>query len=63
LEQTAALQGARRPLQYAEAATKRFLNFLERHGCEVPFQPFRTVKVSPQDDATGNRMHPNDGRK
>jgi len=35
---------------------KRFLNFLRRHGCEVPFQPFRTVKGQPaQDDATENR--------
>jgi hypothetical protein len=24
---------------------KRFLNFLRRHNCEVPFQRFRTVKA------------------
>jgi DNA-binding NtrC family response regulator len=29
---------------------KRFLNFLRRHGCEVPFQRFRTVKGQPADD-------------
>jgi DNA-binding NtrC family response regulator len=29
---------------------KRFLNFLRRHGCEVPFQRFRTVKGQTADD-------------
>ena len=30
---------------------KRFLNFLRRHGCEVPFQQFRTVKGHEPDSA------------
>jgi hypothetical protein len=35
---------------------KRFLNFLRRHGCEVPFQPFRAVKGQPtRDDPAGSR--------
>jgi DNA-binding NtrC family response regulator len=29
---------------------KRFLNFLRRHGCEVPFQRFRTVKGQSEGD-------------
>ena len=35
---------------------RRFLNFLRRHGCEVPFQHFRTVKGQPAD------VDPNDRR-
>ena len=35
---------------------RRFLNFLRRHGCEVPFQHFRMVKGQPAD------VNPNDRR-
>ena len=40
---------------------KRFLNFLRRHGCEVPFQRFRTAKGQPaDDDPIGRRDAPDD---
>ena len=34
---------------------KRFLNFLRRHGCEVPFQRFRAVKGQPADNDPSDR--------
>jgi DNA-binding NtrC family response regulator len=32
---------------------KRFLNFLRKHDCHVPFQPFRTVHPTRDDSAKG----------
>ena len=26
---------------------KRFLSFLRKHDCQVPFQPFRSMRVGP----------------
>jgi DNA-binding NtrC family response regulator len=37
---------------------KRLLNFLRKHDCQVPFQPFRTARPSPADTpAAGDRPH------
>jgi DNA-binding NtrC family response regulator len=33
---------------------KRFLNFLRRHGCEVPFQRFRTMRGQPDPNPSTN---------
>jgi hypothetical protein len=37
---------------------KTFLRFLRKHGCHVPFQPFRTVRLRPAAAPAGVEIPP-----